>query len=114
MSWCLVSGTRHSDTEPDTRKIQALCQIIKDLFTLQAYGALQNDKWLVVVDGMEGKQYDVFLTRSQLVFDSPKLLHTLVRQDSEILRIGDSLQLIRVNRCFPLPQVHCGGSGKKE
>ena len=43
-----------------------------------AYVAVRGGKVFVVVDGVEGKAYSVFPLRgSELVFDSPKLLHAL-------------------------------------
>jgi len=44
-------------------------------------------KWFVVVDGKEGKEYDGFLRGSELVFDSPKSFHTLAFRGIEIFRV---------------------------
>ncbi len=52
-----------------------------------AYGARQSKKWMVVVDGEEGKEYDGFLRGSKLVFDSPKLLHTLTLRGAEFFYV---------------------------
>jgi hypothetical protein len=52
-----------------------------------AYSAARDDKWLVVVDGVEGKDYDALLPGSLLLFDSPTTLHTLAVSGTEILRV---------------------------
>ena len=52
-----------------------------------AYWAKRSGKWLVVVDGVEGKEYDGFLRGSRLVFDSPSQLHTLAGRGDEFLRV---------------------------
>lgn len=51
-----------------------------------AYVAVRSGRWLVVVDELEGKEYDGFLG-SRLVFDSPKLLHTLVVWHNKFFRV---------------------------
>jgi len=55
--------------------------------TRMTYGAVRGDKWLVVVDGAEGKEYDTFLRGSRLVFDSPTALHGLAQRASEFFRV---------------------------
>ena len=52
-----------------------------------AYGAERGGKWFVVLDGEEGKEYDVFLRGSRLVFDSPNRLHGLARRGNEIFLV---------------------------
>ena len=36
-----------------------------------AYYAKRGEKWFVVVDGVEGKEYDGYVKGSRIVFDSP-------------------------------------------
>ena len=54
-----------------------------------AYGAWLwlGGKQLVVVDGVKGKEYDGILKGSELIFDSPRLLHTLALRGNEIFRV---------------------------
>jgi hypothetical protein len=52
-----------------------------------AYWARRGNKWLVVVDGLEGRQYDGFLRGSNVVFDGPRSLHALAVLGSEVLRV---------------------------
>ena len=53
-----------------------------------AYAARRGDKWWVVVDGVEGKEYDGFVKGTRLVFDSPSQLHILaVRGRRQFLRV---------------------------
>jgi hypothetical protein len=51
------------------------------------YWAQRGNKWVVVVDGAEGKEYDGFLRNSKLVLDSPSQLHTLALRGDEFLRV---------------------------
>jgi hypothetical protein len=46
-----------------------------------------QSKGLVVVDGVEGKEYGEFVKGGELVFDSPNLLHAVVRRGFEYLRV---------------------------
>jgi Tol biopolymer transport system component len=60
-----------------------------------AYSAYKYDKWLVVLDGVEGKSYDGMFTpgypsdqwRPRVIFDSPDSLYY-------IARIGKSIYLV--------------------
>ncbi len=54
-----------------------------------AYAAQVGKKWLVVVDGKEGKQYDGIVTigGGKIVFDTPTNLHYLALK-------GDSIYLV--------------------
>jgi len=52
-----------------------------------AYGIQRGGKQLVVVDGVEGKEYDGFLKGSRLVFDSPSQIHILAVRGDELLRV---------------------------
>lgn len=52
-----------------------------------AYMAERRGEWFVVVDGVEGKEYDTFIRGSKLVFDSPNLFHTLAFRGREIFRV---------------------------
>ena len=52
-----------------------------------AYAARRGQKWLVVVEAVEGKEYDAFLRGSELMFDSPKLLHALAHREKEFFRV---------------------------
>jgi hypothetical protein len=42
---------------------------------------------LIVVDGVEGKEYDGYLKGTRPVFDSPSQLHTLALRGGEFLRV---------------------------
>ena len=42
-----------------------------------AYRALRHWKQVLVVDGIESKEYSMFLAGSKLIFDTPTTLHTL-------------------------------------
>lgn len=50
-----------------------------------AYEAQLGEKWIVVVDGVEGKGYDGFLRGSQIIFDSSERLHSLAINGNDIL-----------------------------
>jgi hypothetical protein len=52
-----------------------------------AYLAQRGDKALVVVDGVEGKEYEGFLGGGGLVFDSPTQLHALAVSGGELFRV---------------------------
>ena len=52
-----------------------------------AYGAGRGGKQLVVVDGVEGKEYDGLLKGSRSVFDGPSQIHTLAIRGGEFLRV---------------------------
>jgi len=52
-----------------------------------AYAAKVGEKWTVVVDGKEGKQYDRFTAGTTIVFDSAHDLHYLA--DKEIAKDSD-------------------------
>ncbi|MCM8802981.1 MAG: hypothetical protein NC833_03995 [Candidatus Omnitrophica bacterium] len=52
-----------------------------------AYGAVRGGKQFVVLDGLEGKEYDGFLRGSRLVFDSPNKLHALAARGTEIFLV---------------------------
>ncbi len=47
-----------------------------------AYAAGVDDKWFVVVDGEEGKEYDGFVGGGRIIFDSPDSLHHLALKGS--------------------------------
>ncbi len=52
-----------------------------------AYGAKRNGRQLIVVDGIEGKEYDAFFWHGgNLVFDGQNRLHGLALRNGEILR----------------------------
>jgi tetratricopeptide (TPR) repeat protein len=51
-----------------------------------AYEAQRGEKQLVVVDGVEGKEYELFW-KSRLVFDSPSQVHALAVWGDEFLRV---------------------------
>jgi hypothetical protein len=48
-----------------------------------AWGAKMGNRWNVIVDGKEGKQYDEIIT-STIIFDSSDSLHYLAREGSNI------------------------------
>jgi len=52
-----------------------------------AYVAECGDKYFMVVDGVEGKEYDGITRGRCLVFDSPTKLHTLAVRDSEFFLV---------------------------
>ena len=52
-----------------------------------AYVAQRVGKQLVVVDGVEGKEYEGFSEGTRLVFDSPTRLHDLAYRGDEICRV---------------------------
>jgi hypothetical protein len=52
-----------------------------------AYAARRGGKGFVVVDGVEGKEYDGFMKGSRLIFDSPSQFHTLALSGNEFLRV---------------------------
>jgi hypothetical protein len=52
-----------------------------------AYLARRGDKQFLVVDGVEGKEYEGFLSGSRLVFDSPTQLHALAFRGGEFFRV---------------------------
>jgi hypothetical protein len=43
-----------------------------------------GNKWLMVADGNEGKQYDGIVEGSNIVFDSPDNLHYLAKEGNKI------------------------------
>jgi len=52
-----------------------------------AYAARRGGKGFVVVDGVEGKEYDGFMKGSRLIFDSPSQFHTLALSGNEFSRV---------------------------
>ena len=48
----------------------------------------RGNKWLVIVDGFESKEYDGFIRGSNLVFDSPESLHAIAVLGKEALRVN--------------------------
>lgn len=52
-----------------------------------AYWVTRGDKWMVVVDGLEGKPYDGFLRGSNVVFDGTRALHAFAVLGSEVFRV---------------------------
>ncbi len=53
-----------------------------------------GNKWLVVVDGVEGKQYDgiVSLGGGRIIFDSPDSLHYLALRDNSVYLVEDKIR----------------------
>jgi hypothetical protein len=54
-------------------------------------GKRANRQRVVVVDGVEGSEYDFLLAGSRLVFDGPRQLHTLAKRGDEFLRVEITL-----------------------
>ena len=52
-----------------------------------AFIAGRGKKWVVVVDGAAGKDYDGFIRGSRLVRQSPASLEALMLRDLEIFRV---------------------------
>ena len=52
-----------------------------------AFGARRASKWLVVLEGVEGTEYDGYLKGSRLIFDSPSQFHHLAGRGGEFLRL---------------------------
>lgn len=52
-----------------------------------AYWAKRDNKWRVVVDGVESKEYWGYLPKSKLFFKGPNLLHAVAFQGREIFHI---------------------------
>lgn len=69
---CIVAGSKEDSFSPDSKHI--------------AYVAGRSGKQSIVVDEEE-KEYDAILRGSELVFDSPKLLHTVAIQDNEFFHV---------------------------
>jgi shikimate kinase len=59
-----------------------------------AYVAKVSDKWFVVVDGKEEKQYDdiVTLGGGKVVFDSEDSLHYLARKGNSIYLVEEKIK----------------------
>jgi hypothetical protein len=65
---------------------------IQDLqFTADArhvvYAARRDGKLVAVVDGIESKEYEDFVSGASLVLDGPRTLGMLVTRDQKILRV---------------------------
>lgn len=56
-----------------------------------AFIAGRGKKWVVVVDGAAGKDYDGFIRGSRLVRDGPASLKALMLRDFEVFRVEISL-----------------------
>jgi hypothetical protein len=52
-----------------------------------AYVAKRGPKLVIVVDGVEGPEYDGFLGAPLLVNDGPGLFHALVLRGNDFLRV---------------------------
>ncbi len=55
-----------------------------------AYIAQVGSKWLVVVDGVEGKQYDGIMTKT--IFDSPDSFHYLAGKGNNIYLVEERIK----------------------
>jgi len=55
-------------------------------------GILRREKWVVVVDGVEGKEYDIFLRGTKLIFDSAHTLHYLAVRGNRIYLVEEQLR----------------------
>jgi hypothetical protein len=59
-----------------------------------AYGAIVGNKWFVVMDGKEDKQYDdiVILGGGKIVFDSADSLHYLALKGNSIYLVEEKMK----------------------
>jgi hypothetical protein len=73
-------GKVHPGALPDTLAVSPDSRRV-------AYLAVRGGKWLVVVDGAEGNEYDAFLRGTKLVFDSPTALHGPAYRAGEFFRV---------------------------
>ena len=51
-----------------------------------------GNKWFLVVDGEEDKQYDSMVKRGEIVFDSPDSLHYLAGKGNEIYLVEGEMK----------------------
>ena len=59
-----------------------------------AYGAKVGNKWFVVVDGKEGKQYDKVVTEGcgRIIFDSSDRFHYFALNGSSIYFVDETIK----------------------
>ena len=59
-----------------------------------AFAAQKGDKHFVVVDGIEGKQYDVVVTAGggKIVFDSPDSFHYLALEGDRVYLVEERIK----------------------
>lgn len=57
-----------------------------------AYQAKDGDRLFVVVDGIEGRQYDDMLEGGEIIFDSPDSLHYLAVRDNSVYLVRERMR----------------------
>ena len=56
-----------------------------------AYGAQAGDKWFVVIDGVDGRQFGGLLRGGKIVFSSPDTLYYLAARGSELYLVQEKI-----------------------
>ena len=77
-------------------------RVVVGLSGLQLWGFMPQlgglreicNKWSVVVDGKEGKEYDMILSQGDvwIIFDSPDTLHYIAQKDNNIYLVEERIK----------------------